>query len=55
MALWVTEPFWKHCGASFSGAPLLWGGFRLFLYGFRGVGFGSGATGGNGGLVGLHQ
>jgi len=59
MALWVTEPFWKHFGASFSGAPLLWGGI-LFLYGFRRCGFWfrsgrSDGNGSNGGLVGLHQ
>jgi hypothetical protein len=52
MALWVTEPFWKHFGA-FSGDPLLWGGI-LFLYGFRRCGYWF-RSDGNGGLVGLHQ
>jgi hypothetical protein len=36
VGLWVTKRFWQQLGASsFSGAPLFWGGFRLFLYGFR--------------------
>jgi hypothetical protein len=61
--VWVTERFRQQlAGVSFNGAPLLWGGVRLFLYDFRGCGFwfrsddGRGGSDGNGGLVGLgHQ
>jgi hypothetical protein len=67
VGLWVSERFRQQLGGvSFSGAPLLWGGVRLFLYDFRGCGFwfwgdddrrggndGNGSSGSNGGLVGL--
>ena len=61
VGLWVTKLFWKLGGVSFNGAPLLWGGIRLFLYdGFRWFWFrgddgrgGSDGNGSNGSLVGL--
>src|SRR5271165_7436674 len=53
MALWVTEPFWKHFGASFSD-PLLWGGILLLRIQEVWV-LVQERDGSNGGLVGLHQ